>query len=366
MAWRFRKRAKIFPGVYLNFSKSGISTTIGPRGASINIGSDGAYLNTGIPGTGFYNRTKISDSSTGFGDSQENYKLPAIEEKGVIESSSLETLTSEGLSALKETLLEAYKEKKELSAEIKKAKQALKFSKILMIISYLLLIGFFIKWFKNNYVLKTEMLQELNQQFEQCVVNVDIDLPEDLNAKYQDIVDSFSKLLESRRIWDITSSVMTSVRDRTAAAASVIRKPVKFSFGNINIISSQFKAMHLQNANGGDLYIYPGFIVIINDMRAFGLIDFKDLKIEFAQQRFIEEESIPSDSKIVDYAWAKVNKNGTPDKRFKNNHQIPIALYGKIGLCSDTGLNEVYQVSNCELTEGFYNAARSYQTATKK
>ena len=58
---RFRRRAKLFPGVYLNFSKSGIST-IGVRGASINIGKQGTYLNTGIPGTGIYDRQKIGDS----------------------------------------------------------------------------------------------------------------------------------------------------------------------------------------------------------------------------------------------------------------------------------------------------------------
>src|SRR5690606_18289118 len=59
MAINFRKRKKILPGVYLNFSKKGISTTVGPRGANINFGKKGAYLNTGIPGTGLYSRKKI-------------------------------------------------------------------------------------------------------------------------------------------------------------------------------------------------------------------------------------------------------------------------------------------------------------------
>lgn len=59
MALNFRKRKKILPGVYLNFSKKGISTTVGPRGANINFGKNGAYLNTGIPGTGLYSRQKI-------------------------------------------------------------------------------------------------------------------------------------------------------------------------------------------------------------------------------------------------------------------------------------------------------------------
>lgn len=60
MALKFRKRIRIAPGVRINLSKSGISTTVGPRGASVNVGKKGAYLNTGIPGTGIYDRTKIA------------------------------------------------------------------------------------------------------------------------------------------------------------------------------------------------------------------------------------------------------------------------------------------------------------------
>ena len=64
MGWRYRKRIKIAPGIHLNFSKRGVSTTIGPRGASVNIGPNGTYVNTGIPGTGLYNRQKISSKSS--------------------------------------------------------------------------------------------------------------------------------------------------------------------------------------------------------------------------------------------------------------------------------------------------------------
>lgn len=59
MGIRFRKRVKIMPGVSLNISKSGISTTIGTKGASVNIGKNGVYGNAGIPGTGIYTREKI-------------------------------------------------------------------------------------------------------------------------------------------------------------------------------------------------------------------------------------------------------------------------------------------------------------------
>lgn len=60
MAWNYRKRVKIAPGIHLNFSKNGVSTSIGPKGAKVTFGRNGTYMNTSIPGTGLYSRQKIS------------------------------------------------------------------------------------------------------------------------------------------------------------------------------------------------------------------------------------------------------------------------------------------------------------------
>lgn len=52
MGIRFRKSVKIMPGVRMNFSKSGVSTSIGGPGATVNIGAKGTRQTIGIPGTG--------------------------------------------------------------------------------------------------------------------------------------------------------------------------------------------------------------------------------------------------------------------------------------------------------------------------
>lgn len=62
MAWTFRRKIKVAPGVHINLSKSGVSTSIGPKGAKVTVGSNGTYLHTGIPGTGIYNRQKIGSA----------------------------------------------------------------------------------------------------------------------------------------------------------------------------------------------------------------------------------------------------------------------------------------------------------------
>lgn len=52
MGFRFRKTIKLLPGIRLNLSKSGISTSIGKPGATINIGERGLKATVGIPGAG--------------------------------------------------------------------------------------------------------------------------------------------------------------------------------------------------------------------------------------------------------------------------------------------------------------------------
>jgi hypothetical protein len=57
MNFRFRRSIKIAPGIRINISKSGLSTSVGGRGLTWN--SRGA-LTASIPGTGVSYRTNLS------------------------------------------------------------------------------------------------------------------------------------------------------------------------------------------------------------------------------------------------------------------------------------------------------------------
>ncbi|OOG58075.1 DUF4236 domain-containing protein [Polaromonas sp. C04] len=60
MGFRFRKNIKILPGIRINLSKSGVSTSIGKPGATINISERGTRGTVGIPGTGISYSEKLS------------------------------------------------------------------------------------------------------------------------------------------------------------------------------------------------------------------------------------------------------------------------------------------------------------------
>jgi len=92
---------------------------------------------------------------------------------------------------------------------------------------------------------------------------------------------------------------------------------------------------------------------------AFSVIDFHDVNPTTIQVKFHEVEGVPSDSKTVGQTWAKTNKDGSRDKRFAGNYQIPIAQYGELTLKSETGLWEAFHFSNPERC--FFDVCNGYQ-----
>jgi hypothetical protein len=58
MGLRFRRRLRIGRGLWLNVSKSGVSTSIGTKGLTFNIGRRGTQTTVGLPGSGLSFRSK--------------------------------------------------------------------------------------------------------------------------------------------------------------------------------------------------------------------------------------------------------------------------------------------------------------------
>jgi len=58
MGFRFRRRIKLFPGLWLNASRSGLSASIGGHGFTANLGPHGYQETVSAIGTGLSYRTR--------------------------------------------------------------------------------------------------------------------------------------------------------------------------------------------------------------------------------------------------------------------------------------------------------------------
>jgi Protein of unknown function (DUF4236) len=364
MAWSYRKRIKIIPGVYLNVSKKGISTSIGVRGASVTFGQNGTYLNTGIPGTGLSHRQKISSPSVPISEDTQSQNSEFVPDN--IFSAEVHQVTSQDMQGIREAITAAHKQRKELRIDLARIRMSLIISQVKLVTLYIFLVGFFVESLtqivKKECYDKKAAIQALLLQIENSRVKLELVFDDSIGILYNQVVKSFKSLAYSQKIWDVTGAYANDrVATRSAASTSIKITPVQFGIRALEDVTSTYDPLWMKNANGADFYFYPGFIVMFSDRKNFGLIGMNELKFKHESVRYIETSAVPHDAKIIDRTWAKVNKNGTPDKRFKGNYQIPIVRYGAILLMTDTGVHEEYMFSNYEASESFAFAFTEYQ-----
>jgi len=368
MSWRFRKTFKVFPGLRLNLSSSGLSATVGASPLSVNFGPKGVFANVGIPGTGFSFRERLDTPLERVpntpGNSKRNTEkidrsIPATRE---VRSNSTEHLTSEGLEQVRKLLQDVQAERATLKGAVSSADKKCYFAERRHSSWDR---GFvFKRLFKKSAAKRREIaetckaeLDELRYQLELTTLATQIDIPVEQAEAYYRMRDEFSALAECVQIWDtLERRDVNRYAERSIATEAIKREPVKFYLAECDLLQWGQKVPHLANRNGGDLYIYPGFVLYRASREAFALIDFIEISLTFELRRFVESSQIPKDSEVIGETWAKSNKDGTPDRRFRDNYQIPVVLYASILLTSPGGLQEEYLFSNPKLAERFARA----------
>ena len=177
------------------------------------------------------------------------------------------------------------------------------------------------------------------------VINMEYSLDEEAQAEYDKRFDAWCKLESNARIWQLLASQQViNQKINAGASASFARAPVSFTwklpyFLKTNVPTMIFKLKKEQ------LIILPDKLLIINGRKP-GAVNYSDLRFDAAYFNFIEDGFVPSDAEVIKYTWKYVNKNGSPDKRYKDNRQLPVCRYGKLSITSASGINTVLMVSN--------------------
>ncbi|HVB55690.1 MAG TPA: DUF4236 domain-containing protein [Candidatus Acidoferrales bacterium] len=390
MSWRFRKTFKLLPGVRLNLTARGLSATLGASPFSINVGPRGVYRNIDIPGTGLWNRQRIVAPSithpaapsqpAALPDRPQPANLvsptpphvaPAVPqvapEEVEIRSASTESLNSENMKEFRKLITQTYEERTALKGEIASSNGELSIAAAKYDAWER---GFLLKRiFKRSFAARKEAFDtanaktsELAEQLKLTKLSAHFDIDRQQAEPYYKMRDEFAALCECQKIWDALSrKAINRVATRSAANEAVGRTPVTLSLSSCDVLEWEQKVPHFPNCIGGDLYIYPGFVLYRASKQAFALIDFHEVKLEFQPIRFIEEEPVPSDAQKIGEAWAKSNKDGGPDLRFRDNYQIPVVAYGDLLFSSASGLNEQYEFSSPALAQRFANAWETFQ-----
>lgn len=96
------------------------------------------------------------------------------------------------------------------------------------------------------------------------------------------------------------------------------------------------------------LYFMPDYLYVFKNKR-YGVLPYGDLNIELDTFNMIETSAHPKDAQLVGYTWEKVNRDGSPDRRFSHNRQIPKFRYAELDLKHPGGFRAHFNFSNVDL-----------------
>ena len=161
---------------------------------------------------------------------------------------------------------------------------------------------------------------------------------------------AFNELVRSNVAWVVQAEGATTDWKRNAGATKLTRRrETQLRFGKPDCIRGRAKFPAF-NLGPDELYLLPdaALAIVRGNVAA---VSFRELEFSGVPIRFVEEDSVPSDAPVVDHTWRYVSKSGQPDRRFGNNAQLPVCLYGELTFQSPGGLNCKLHLSNPAVAE---------------
>jgi hypothetical protein len=181
------------------------------------------------------------------------------------------------------------------------------------------------------------------------------DLDDQVEKAFEKVTSAVDNLIGCNQAWHIAAK--GDIRDLTAwkrnagAGSLVDRKTTKLTYSLPAVIKSNLTPPAIR-VGRQTVYFFPD-LALIEDGGRFGAVGYPNLNISREDSRFIEDGAVPRDAQVVGSTWKHPNKSGGPDRRFKDNRQIPICLYEAMLLFSHSGVNEMLQFSRTGVVRPF-------------
>ncbi|MBS0528507.1 MAG: DUF4236 domain-containing protein, partial [Proteobacteria bacterium] len=328
MGFRFRRSLKILPGIRLNLSGSGPSVSVGGKGFHYTVGSEGTRVTAGIPGTGLswskYTpyaqkslvKPRLIDSSSHIRPNES--MLTPIDSASPAEIDSLSTCELAPI----------------LNGAYRKSRLALP----ILLMSVLLFVTALLQanqlWMSLSAFYATIFIPAaiFLDRYRRSV-KVIYETEGAIGQIAKAIADSFGDLAACKAIWEVQAEGATNDWKRNAGATNLNRrKDIKLQFDKPNCVRGK-SLFPVLNLGSNEVYLLPD-AVLTEAGGSIAALNYHELKVLNSRVKFIEEDSVPSDTPIIGQTWRYLNKKGGPDLRFNNNRQLPICSYGELTLRS--------------------------------
>lgn len=361
MPFYIRKSVSVGP-FRLNFSKGGVGASVGVKGFRVGTGPRGHYVHAGAGG--LYYRSSIGRA----GERPARQSAPRR-----LQPEYLDNVTADGIVMRKvesgDVLLMRDATVKDILDDINEKSHKTSLAPLvgwsggilgvgllfaypmigIVVLGMALIAWLFVRWIE-SYQRKAVLFYELEPEAERS---------------FTQLTEAFDLLAACGGKWHVAAG--GAVQDltqwkRNAGASHVVKKaPTTLTYALPGVVSSNLTPPSVK-VGTQTLYFLPD-VVLVEHGKSFGAVGYADLNLRWQDSNFIEEGNVPADALIIGRTWKHPNKSGGPDRRFRDNYQIPICRYETFHLRSASGLNELLEFSRTGVVAPFIDATQSLATA---
>ncbi|HHQ4893361.1 TPA: DUF4236 domain-containing protein [Aeromonas veronii] len=353
MGLYLRKSVSVGPFRF-NLSKSGVGVSAGVKGLRIGTGPRGNYVHIGMGG--LYYRKSLSNNNTG----GINQLSPDFDIKPSVDSYSG---THEPLKEIESSAIELMVDSssKELVDELNKKKKKVRLWPLVTILSVIVLAMAFSQDVQAEgiYYIATISVFLIAIAYYRDLLGKTVVVMYDIESDFENVVEELHSAFDSMKgcnsAWHLEAQGQVIDKKYHAGASHLVRRnKIGLSVSNPPYVRTNIQTPSIP-VGKQTLYFFPDKVLVF-EKDCVGAVSYENLNIQIQEAKFIEDNGVPSDTTVIDHTWKYVNKKGGPDKRFKDNKQIPVVLYEEIHFSSDTGLNERIQLSCTGRAFAFWQA----------
>lgn len=174
-------------------------------------------------------------------------------------------------------------------------------------------------------------------------------LSESDNEKYQRLIRLLETMKNSQMIWLIESVESNhSPKLHSNAKTIISRRTTSIVSDSHPFIETNIKTLTVDLVSKKICFLPDSIFVFLD--KFYILWKYEKYNFSINPKRFIEEGFCPSDTKIVDYTWKHLNKNGSPDLRYQSNSKIPVVIYPEFQIHDEDEVKLHLQLSNSSFT----------------
>ena len=339
MGFYLRKGFNFGP-LRLNLSRSGLGASFGVTGARIGVGPRGSYVHLGRGG--LYYRQSLGTFPHSHPPAA---PAPAVHQR--INPGSSEQGLREIASASAAGMVDS--SASELLKELNRVQQRWDIVPVVTIIGALVTAWAAFSyqgwwwWASSLLIFTLASIYARHADVMKGTAILHYALEGEAEKRFSSLLGAFGQVNRCQGIWRVNAQGHTSDWKRNAGADTLLkRSPFRPSLAcpakvQCNIQVPAFKT------DGSTLYFFP--IGCWFTTGGVGAVPYNQLQAKASQIQFREDGQLPRDAAQVGTTWRFVNKNGGPDRRFNNNRQLPIMLYGQLFLTSTSGVQELFEMS---------------------